>query len=182
MYTCGSPQVCRWFRLLKRGGVTKCKLPLCRLQEVQKCKNAKCRMQEKENLNSRIQKALLDGSHKSPRKIWVAGFAWTKQKLSWYIPNLTWVLTNETIQQRCSELFIKRINYWFQKEDFLPVVFGTNNYVWWEIFMTKKMRVEEGEKMTGKWRFHFGGFFKCLSPKMSLFLWSPQVLLGQMLG
>ena len=50
-------------------------------------------------------------------------------KMSRYIPNLTQVLTIEIVQQRCSKLFIKRINYWSQKEDSLPVVFGTNNYV-----------------------------------------------------
>ena len=49
-------------------------------------------------------------------------------KISRYIPNLTQVLTIEIVQQRCSKLFIKRINYWSQKEDSLPVVFGTNNY------------------------------------------------------
>ena len=38
--------------------------------------------------------------------------------------------------------------------------------------MTKKMRVEKGDKITGKMKVHCGGFFKCLFPKMSLFLLS----------
>ena len=147
--------------------------------EVQECQMQNAR---KENLNSRIQKALLDVSHKSPMKIWVAGFSWTKQKMSWYISNLTWVLTNEIVQQRCSELFIKRINYWFQKEDFLPVVFGTNNYIWWEIFMTKEDEGWGGWENDRKMKVSLRWFFKCLSPMMSLFLWSTQVLLGQLLG
>ena len=38
--------------------------------------------------------------------------------------------------------------------------------------MTKKMRVEKVDKMTGKMKVHCGGFFKCLFPKNVTFLLS----------